>query len=198
MARVLFNHGLGNRRPETHWIYRAAVELRKQGHQVSYPQFPNPDEPNLAEWEAVLIAEARLLAAVGESAGELIFIGHSLGTLNFIQSVQHEALTVAFDRVLFVAPSDPALLHDLPIGELADLLPSLKDDIHRAAGKLTIVGSDQDVWQPNGVQATFGDPLGVQAVVVPGAKHFSDRDGWGPWQGVIDWVLDPGASLANR
>ena len=83
MARVLINHGLNNRRAQDHWQRHLATNLRKQGHLVSYAQFANPEEPKLEEWQALLHAEADLLIDAGEDAGELIFVGHSLGCLNF-------------------------------------------------------------------------------------------------------------------
>jgi hypothetical protein len=48
------------------------------------------------------------------------------------------------------------------------------------------------------MQATFGDPLGVEAVIIPGARHFTAADGWGQWSGVIDWVADPTADITKR
>ena len=77
-------------------MYRATVELSRQGHVVSYVQFPNADEPVLEEWQDTLAAETRLLDAVGPQAGELIFIGHSLGALNFLYAAQVDALQARF------------------------------------------------------------------------------------------------------
>jgi hypothetical protein len=34
--------------------------------------------------------------------------------------------------------------------------------------------------------------------VIEGAKHLALSDGWGRWQGVIDWVSDPTADLTVR
>lgn len=100
--------------------------------------------------------------------------------------------------MLFVAPADPALL-----GEIKGLNVNLKksqtkEALHAVAGQLTIVGSDADQWSPHGIQETFGEPLGVNAIVVEGAQHFSKGDGWGHWQGVIDWVLDVNADITIR
>ena len=179
-------------------MHRAAIELRKRGHQVSYPQFPNPEEPDLEQWQLLLVAEFEQLLELDESAGELVFVGHSLGALNFLQAIDLRVLPGKFDRTLLVAPADPALLADLPVGTLAGRLGELSEAVHQAAGDLTIVGSDADYWQPNGVQATFGDPLEVKTLVIDGAKHFSVVDGWGPWQGVIDWLLDSTADITSR
>lgn len=194
MARLLINHGLGNLRWPDHWQRHLATAARKSGHVVSYPQFPSPEKPDTQDWQSLLIAEAALLADVGDSAGELLFVGHSLGSLNFLFAAQNGALPVVFDRALLVAPADPTLLPDLEI----ERLDPNKVDLANAAKRVQIVASDADQWIPRGIQATFGEPLGIEPVVIPGAKHLSLNDGWGHWQGVIDWVENPSADLTKR
>ncbi|MFM6962761.1 MAG: RBBP9/YdeN family alpha/beta hydrolase [Micrococcales bacterium] len=198
MARIFLHHGLGNLRPVEHWQHRTAIALRKLGHQVAYPQFPSPDSPDIAKWQQLLVAEIEQLVELGDEAGELIYIGHSLGALSFFQAVKDGVLPGNFDRTLLVAPADPELLPDLPVGQLATGLSAIRGAVFESAGQLTIVASDSDQWLPRGVHATFGDPLDVTPIVIAGAKHFSALDGWGPWQGVIDWVLDPSADLTRR
>lgn len=198
MARVLINHGLANRRLPNHWQRHLATELRQQGHQVSYPQFPNPEAPELEAWQHLLLAETELLADAGESLGELVFVGHSLGCLNFLWAAAHQSLPVSFDRTLLVAPADPTLLPDLEIGGLQLTDPTFADKIKVYAGELTVVASDADKWIPRGIQVTFGEPLGVEPVIIEGGKHISLADGWGRWQGVIDWVNDSSADLRVR
>ena len=83
MAKVLILHGWTNRRQPGHWQRHLANELRKQGHIVAYPQFPNPDQPKLGEWQELLAAELDILAEIED--GETIVIGHSLGCINWIQ-----------------------------------------------------------------------------------------------------------------
>lgn len=198
MARVLINHGLANRRLPNHWQRHLATELRQQGHLVSYAQFPNPEKPELEAWQQLLIAEAELLADAGESLGELVFVGHSLGCLNFLWAAVHQSLPVKFDRTLLVAPADPTLLPDLEIGGLQLTDPAFANQIRAYSGDLTVVASDADQWIPRGVKATFGDPLGLDPVIIEGGKHISLADGWGRWQGVIDWVNNPTADLRVR
>lgn len=198
MARVLINHGLANRRAADHWQRHLANSLRKQGHLVSYPQFPNPESPTLEEWQALLLAEAELLVEAGEALGELIFVGHSLGSLNFLWAVNEGTLPTPFDRVLLVAPADPTLLPDIEIDRLDLASPSLAVNLAKFAGSVTIVASDKDQWQPRGVIETFGKPLGIEPIIIEGAKHLSMADGWGYWQGVIDWVNDPTADITVR
>lgn len=198
MARVLINHGLANRRLPDHWQRHLANALRKQGHLVSYAQFPNPEQPTLEEWQALLAAEVELLVDAGEQAGELIFVGHSLGCLNFLWAAANHGLPASFDRVLLVAPADPTLLPDLEIDRLDLQNPDFASLVARFAKRVTVVASDKDQWLPRGVDETFGKPLGVEPVVIEGAKHISIADGWGYWQGVIDWVNDESADLSKR
>jgi predicted alpha/beta hydrolase family esterase len=198
MARVLIHHGLANRRWPDHWQRHLANSLRQQGHLVSYAQFPNPEKPTLEEWQAMLHAEAELLVEAGEQAGELVFVGHSLGCLNFLWAASEGALPTRFSRALLVAPADPTLLPDLDIERLNIEKPDFSARIGAFVDQVTLVASDKDMWLPRGIGDTFGRQLGVEPVIIQGANHLSRADGWGYWQGVIDWVNDPTADLTVR
>lgn len=198
MARILIHHGWKNHRPEGHWHRIAATELRRAGHVVSYPQFPNPDEPTIEAWQQLLLAELEHLDEVGPAAGELIVIAHSLGCINWIQAAASGALSKPVDRVLLVAPADPALLGPVPGANVDVKDTKVRDALLASAGSVTIVASDGDPWTPQGIRATFGEPLGLEPVVIPGAGHLSLADGWGAWSGVISWVNDPQSDLSVR
>lgn len=196
MARILLMHGWTNKRELGVWQRTLASALRHQGHQVLYPQFPETDNPTLEHWQELLLTELDILDEAG--TGETIAIGHSLGCINWIQAAVEKKIVKPVDRLLLVAPADPKLL-----GEVKGLKVKLSDKktkaaVEASAHTITIVGSDADPWAPNGVQATFGDPLGVQAVILQGAKHFSKADGFSQWQGVIDWINDAKADLTVR
>lgn len=198
MAKVLIIHGWTNRRPAGHWQRSLAATLRDQGHLVSYPQLPNPDQPILDEWLEVLTAELDQFDEVASRASEpLIVLAHSLGCVAWMQLADRGLLKQPADRVLLVAPPEPA-----PISPVPSFVMDLSDGraermIKGSAREVTLVGSDADVWQPSGIQAGVGDMIGLQAVVVHGAKHFSTLDGFTQWQGVIDWVNDPSADLTK-
>lgn len=198
MAKVLIIHGWTNRRPVGHWQRSLAATLRDQGHLVSYPQLPNPDQPLLDEWLEVLTAELDQFDEVASRASEpLIVLAHSLGCVAWMHLADRGLLKQPADRVLLVAPPEPA-----PISPVPSFVMDLSDGraervVKGSAREVTLVGSDADVWQPSGIQAGVGDMIGLEAVVVPGAKHFSTLDGFTQWQGVIDWVLDPNADLTK-
>jgi uncharacterized protein len=196
MAKVLILHGWTNRRQPGHWQRHLATALRQQGHIVAYPQFPNTDQPKLDEWQELLGAELALLGEIQD--GETVVIGHSLGCINWIQGAATGLITKPVDRVLLVAPADPRML-----GEVEGLKVELTDPevvlaTHASTSSLTVLASDKDKWTPRGIQATFGEPLGLEPVIMPGAGHLSLDDGFGFWQGIIDWVNDPRADLTQR
>lgn len=196
MAKVLILHGWTNRRQPGHWQRHLANELRKQGHIVAYPQFPKPDQPVLGEWQELLAAELDILAEI--EGGETIVIGHSLGCINWIQAASTGLITKPVDRVLLVAPADPRLLGEVE-GLKVDLTdPAVATATHASTASLTILASEKDKWTPRGIQATFGEPLGVTPLILEGAGHLSLDDGFGHWQGVIDWVNDPKSDLTRR
>lgn len=170
------------------------MALRQQGHQVHYPQLPSPDQPRYIDWAEVALGELAQIAEANRGE-EVVVIGHSLGAITWLKLVSDALAPALVSRVLLVAPADPELLIDIPdfivnVGELGGAV--------RGAAETTVVGSDEDPWQPNGIVATFGAPLEVPVVVIPGARHFSLSDGWGKWAGVIDWVNDPASDLTVR
>ena len=48
----LILHGWQNHRPAAHWQHWLADRLTDLGHEVAYPQLPEPDDPDLERWLA--------------------------------------------------------------------------------------------------------------------------------------------------
>jgi predicted alpha/beta hydrolase family esterase len=164
-----------------------AAALRNQGHQVWYPQFPNPDTPNPADWQDLLRQEANMMDEV--EGGEKIVIAHSLGTINWIYGALTDLFNNPFDRALLVAIPDPVMTSETSgiEGEPMDFAnPALAPALTKWSGAITAVASDKDRWQPNGTG--FYQSLGLETVEVKGAGHFSLDDGWGKWSGLESWV----------
>ena len=179
MARVLIIHGWTNRRPEGHWQRRLAAALRDQGHVVSYPQLPNAEEPVLSEWLDDTVAELQQLAELTERANEpLIVVAHSLGCVTWMHIALQGLAPEVASRVLLVAPPERAPISPVPTFVANDSDADIAEALRATAGEVVIVGSDLDPWQPSGIQAGVASPLGLTAVVLPGAKHFSVSDGF--------------------
>ena len=191
--QVVILHGWGNTRVEGHWQRLTAAALRKAGHQVYYPQLPSTAEPKFKDWAEVVLTELAL-AREANQGEELVVIGHSLGAITWLRLAELGLIPAPASRALLVAPADPELLIDI-----ADFVvdPS-KVSLSSLASSVQLVGSDDDIWSPRGIQTTFGDSLGLSALVIEGAKHFAVLDGWGEWAGVINWVNDPASDLRVR
>jgi predicted alpha/beta hydrolase family esterase len=196
MKRVLIIHGWGNERPEGHWHRLLATALRREGHVVAYPQLPDTELPTLAKWLAVLKVELDLLNEAGD--GELIVFGHSLGCLTWLRIAQSNILKEQASRVMLVAPADPELCGEVPDFQMNLSAPEVKAAAHNAAKSTLLVGSDSDHWLPNGIEATYAEPLGLPFLLIQGAGHFAVEEGWTPWQGVINWVNDADTDLSVR
>jgi predicted alpha/beta hydrolase family esterase len=161
---------------------------------VHYPQLPNPDEPRFAEWAEVALNELAQIAEANRGE-EVVVIGHSLGAVTWLKLAAEGFAPDLVSRVLLVAPADPSLLIDIPdfMLDMETAGPAV-----RSVASTTLIGSDEDPWQPNGIVETFGSVLDVPTVVIPGARHFSLSDGFGEWVGVINWVNDPASDLSVR
>ena len=194
MAHFLVIHGLENHRPEGHWHRILTSELRLLGHVVAYPQLPNPDSPDLNEWLEVIETELQLLREAG--AIEVMVIAHSLGCVTWLQYIQKHVVPLEVSRVLLVAPADPQLLHQAPTF-VQDLDIAASGEALRKQNP-TIIASDNDYWLPRGIAETFSNALQVTPLVWKDAAHFSLSDGWGKWDGVRNWSLDPAAELQIR
>ncbi|MEY2945775.1 MAG: hypothetical protein RL243_530, partial [Actinomycetota bacterium] len=131
---------------------------------------------------------------------EIIVIGHSLGHVRWLNAAPAAFLPAGLivDRLLMVAPPERTGISKLPSFDISHTDAEIRAALHASAKNLTLVGSDNDPWSPSGVQTAIGDPLGLEAIIIPGAAHLSSKDGWGVWQGVIDWVNNPEADITRR
>jgi predicted alpha/beta hydrolase family esterase len=184
----LLLHGWQNRRPKEHWQHWLADELEAAGHRVAYPQLPDPDEPELDVWLKVLRDEL-----AGLAGDERVVVAHSLSVLVWLHAVaRNEELDV--DRVLLAAPASAKALSRFPV--LAPFIaPRLAP---RQVAGVRLVGSDMDVWCPEGISRAFGGPLGLDAEIIPGGGHLSLDDGYGSWPSMLAWCLDPKTRIVPR
>lgn len=196
MKHVLIVHGWGNTRAEDHWQRHLAGALRRDGHSVHYPQLPDTETPNFADWAEVLIAELEMIRE-SHLGGEVVVITHSLGCSTWLRLAVDGLLPIKVDRLLMVAPAEPELLNDVASFKI-EPNEVVATALLASAESVTLIGSDSDAWSPRGIVATYGEPLGIEPIIVAGAKHFALADGFGKWQGVHNWVADSNADLSVR
>jgi serine hydrolase len=174
----LILHGWQGSGPD-HWQTWLADRLRERGHEVSYPELPDPDEPSLDGW----------LAAFDEHLSRpegLVVLCHSLACIVWL----HRARTVES------APVERALLVAPPSGIVDTMglpgffpLQAAPADVGRAARSTLLVHSDDDPYCPEGAGSLFAEPLGIRAELLPGAGHINTDAGYGPWPALERWCL---------
>jgi predicted alpha/beta hydrolase family esterase len=192
---VLILHGWQNRRPPGHWHRRLADTLTDLGHQVVYPQLPEPDEPVLADWLAA--AQAGFDSLTG---ARRVVVAHSLGTLAWLHLANDPARGgVEADQLALVAVPSPVVIGAEPvIAEFAFTLAADGTKQHSGAREGVVVFSDDDPYDPEGSGARLGVPLGLRPVPFAGQGHVNPDSGYGEWPAILAWCLDPAAEITPR
>ncbi|MGC9536071.1 RBBP9/YdeN family alpha/beta hydrolase [Streptomyces sp. UG1] len=191
MTAYLILHGWQNHRPEGHWQHWLADRLTELGHQVTYPQLPDPDDPELEVWLAEL---GRHLAGL-DAGAERVVLAHSLSAVLWLHAAARGMPGLgAVDRVLLVAPPSGEVLARHP--EVARF--ALRSLEFTLPGPTRLVAGDDDPYCPEGARTVYGDPLALPTDILPGAAHLDLDAGYGPWPAVLGWCLDPTAPILGR
>lgn len=191
MRAFLILHGWGNFRPPGHWQHELAAALRERGERVVYPQLPDAQEPNLSAWRE---AAAAALAEASDGGARVTVIAHSLSAMLWLGARPDDTgAGSSVDRVLLTAPPSPGYLRENPeVAAFAALRPT------RPAAETRIVASDADPCNPEGALAVYAEPLGIPLTTIPGGGHLTPASGYGTWPSVLDWCLDPAATIVPR
>lgn len=190
--RFLLLHGWQNHRPEGHWQHWLAGRLTALGHQVDYPQLPDPDHPDLETWLAELRHHLSRL-----HGSERVVICHSLACLLWLHAVARHPTDVKVDRLLLVAPPSSSF-----VTQYAEIAAFAPPDISAAqlaaATHVRIVASDDDPCCPEGATDLYGHPLDVTVDVINGGAHLDLDAGYGDWPSVLEWCFDPTTDVSRR
>jgi predicted alpha/beta hydrolase family esterase len=187
-SRFLLLHGLTGSGPE-HWQPWLAFRLRKAGHEVRFPELPEPDRPQPTAWDEALRAE---LEALRPGPGSTV-IGHSLGAVLWLRHAVAARGEDPVERVLLVAP--PCEGVGLPEVERFLPVPTDAAAVAAAAGSTRLVCSDDDPACPTGAAIVYGEPLGVPVDLLPSRGHINAESGLGPWPDMEAWCLGGRESL---
>jgi predicted alpha/beta hydrolase family esterase len=151
---------------------------------VSYPDLPEPFEPQPEDWLAALRKELDAME------GERIVLCHSLACLLWMLNARDSDKPQA-ERALLVAP--PCL--DVPVVQRfrADGVSSA--DLDRAAPDTLVVYSEPDPYCPPSPPKAFPGVF-PRLELVEGGGHLNADAGYGPWPAVEEWSLGLRAQLS--
>ncbi|MDT9691845.1 alpha/beta hydrolase [Streptomyces sp. P9(2023)] len=192
MATFLLLHGFQNHRPPGHWHHWLAGRLAERGHEVRYPQLPEPDAPVLADWLAAL--RAQLARPAG--GGEFVVVAHSLSVLLWLRAAAVDPDGLDVDRVLLVAPPSPAVTTSIP--EIAEFAEGLDLGAVRLKAPARLVYAAGDPYCPEGADVPYGTPLALDMDMIPGGAHLTPDSGYGEWPSVLAWCENPETRLTPR
>ncbi|KUO20213.1 RBBP9/YdeN family alpha/beta hydrolase [Streptomyces dysideae] len=189
MTAYLILHGWQNHRPAEHWQHWLADRLTELGHDVAYPQLPDPDDPEIDVWLGEL---ARHLKAL-DGSGRRVVVAHSLSVVLWLHAVARGLPGLGdVDRVLLVGPPSGSVL--VRHSEVAAFAPPPLGSL-TMPGPTRLVAGDDDPYCPEGAAVGYGDPLGIPTDLLAGAGHLDLDAGYGPWPAVLEWCLDAGAKF---
>ncbi len=168
--RFLILHGYEGSGPG-HWQPWLAERLAGAGHDVAFPELPDPFHPRLDAWLEAL----RPLRRPGD-----IVVCHSAACCLWLHHRARGGQPA--ERALLVAPPLP----DPMIDELDSFFPvPLEPQLAREA---RVVCSDADPYNPRGAIERYAEPLGVPVDVIADAGHINPESGYGPWPAVERWA----------
>ena len=177
--RFVILHGWENRRPVDHWEHWLADELVARGHEVDYPQLPDPDTPDLDTWLHLLDA----LVSRGER--EVTLVVHSLATSLWLTHLARGGSPGRVSRLALVAIPSPAVLAPTVVASFVahepriDALPGVDTIVFEGEG---------DEYSPAGVRADYAIDPRIPVEAVPGGGHLVPASGFGPWPRILEWA----------
>jgi hypothetical protein len=187
-SSFLILHGYENRRPPGHWQRWLSLELTARGHDVRYPQLPDPDHPDLGRWRQAALTN---LATLTE--GTVTVIAHSASAVLWLHE-QSRGSAPRVDRVALVSPPAPDVMEGIEAVRAFAWRPA-EGDPQDPAGRLPLgareailIAGDDDAFLPDGVAATWSG-LGARQIELAGAGHITPSSGFGAWPEMLAWCL---------
>lgn len=177
IPRILILHGLyGN--TSDHWQTVLYQNLKNRGVAAAYPELPHKDTPVLGEC-------LKVFADHLESFQPDVLVGHSLGVLLILHALDMNP-DLWFRKIALVAP--PAFNQSIP--EAKSFFPVPECTLSDRAEESLLVCSDNDPWCPVDESKRIEALLGIRTQRLPSKGHINPEAGFGPWQEMMDWVLN--------
>ncbi|HEX3096005.1 MAG TPA: alpha/beta hydrolase [Patescibacteria group bacterium] len=173
MKRVFIVHRWSGD-PEGDWRGWLKKELEDLGFEVIAPEMPDKEIPVIEKWVG------HLAKLVGTPNEDTYFVGHSMGAQTILRYL--ETIDTKVGGAIFVAGW--VNLKNLEYGELNGIAkpwietPIDAEKIKAVLPKSALLISDNDPYEYFEENKEGYSKFGTKIVVVHGAKHFTDVDGF--------------------
>ncbi len=183
MANIFIIHGaFGN--PDENWFPWLKNELEKLGQKVFVPQFPTPENQNLANWQKVFQKYEQYLDK------DTIVIGHSLG-VPFLLHVL-ESLEKPISSAFFIA----GLIKPLNNPEFDSINKTFTEKefnwskIRKNCHHFFVFHSDNDLYVPIEQAKELAANLNTELIIVKNAGHFNKDAGYSQFDLLLEKIKE--------
>jgi len=168
MKRVFLIHGWQGR-PDNHFFPYLTWELRANGFEVSAPQMPHADKPQVSDWLNFL------RDYVGKPDKDTYFVGHSLGCITIARYLEALPPKQKVGGAVFVA----GFSGRLNIPEIASFyhVPFDPEKAKLHTNKFVMIFSENDTRVPMEKSLEMAKELGAKTILEKGKGHFCAEDG---------------------
>ncbi len=173
--KVLILHGLGGSN-FPHWQAWTASELIKKNYTVSFPLFPNKNNPTLELWLETLDKE------IGHFQPDII-ICHSVANILWFHYVNNYKVNT-IEKLMLVAP----VSQDCSLEEISTFLPyPICEDLK--AKEIIMVSSTNDPYMTSDEVMDLQSKLNIGLKILDDAGHINANSGYGELSCAVDWIV---------
>lgn len=169
--KVLILHGWGGS-DEPHWQWWLNNELKKLGYEVSFPDIPNRDKPELELWLGFLKEEF-------DRFKPDYVVCHSLANILWLHFINRFKID-EIEKLMLVAPVDK-------VEELASFFPyPISQDLR--SKEVIMAGSTNDPYISVEKTIELAAKLNIGCKILEDAGHINAQSGFGPLDCARDWL----------
>ena len=175
IKKVLILHGWGGS-DFPHWQAHLKQDLLKDKYEVSFPDLPNRDNPDLQEWLKKLDYEIK-------NFKPNIIICHSLANILWFHYVNNYQVN-NIEKLMLVSPVSP----NCKIEEIKTFFPYDVPKDLKANTKI-MASSDNDPYISIDELYELSNILNIGLKILEGAKHINVDSGYGKLSCAYDWII---------
>lgn len=172
--RILILHGLGGS-DYPHWQAQLAANLIKQNAVVSFPSFPNRENPTLQEWKSMLEKELKHF-------NPDIVICHSLANVLWFHTCD-ELDYLNLEKLLLVAPVSRSR-----VVEAAKTFYPYPIPKELRSKEILMLASTNDPYMTENEAIDLKELLDIEMVVMKDAGHINTDSGYGNCDFALEWL----------